>query len=678
MNKSISKLGYTLEKSKLTEQQKKIIIKDLTVKPFVMQEFATINNDPYPIFKEDDKHYYLPKFYGIEQFGNPISNLQSQNSAINFDFKGALRPHQKIVVDHAINMLKNKLGGILALPTGFGKTTIGLYISWLLKLKTLVIVHKTFLQDQWYDRIKQFTNARTGIIRQNKKDVENKDIVIGMLQSISMIDYDQSIFSDFDLIIVDECFPYDTLINTESGYFKIGDLYDMWNNNKCLPRILSFNIETNRFEYQNMTHAWEKTTNTLIEITLLTGTQFKCTPNHRILTNDGYIEASKLDSQFHKIACYNKKFKGITPDSEYSMIREYSSGTKFYKYHDNVYESDCYLDRFYMESPLYKEHIDLGQQYTNYIEYSNEHYVSISNIKVIKSTENVYDIEVENNHNFIITGDISAPIVHNCHHVGSKVYTEAFYKANGKYILGLSATPNRNDGLTKVMKWFLGDIIAHVSKKGDKNIAIKTFKYTSNDKLFFEKTKWFQGKFKPNIPIMLTNIGKIDSRNIFIADILDVLRKIDERKTLVLSGRIDHLKKLKKIVDSRIADDVKNKLLVEGEVKTGFYIGEMKRYELKDSEDCDIIFATYSMAEEGLDIEGLNTLVLATPKKNIIQSIGRIMRKPLEEGDITPLIVDIHDELSAFNRWEKQEANTMNLKNIHQIFIMRIMINVWM
>ena len=73
-----------------------------------------------------------------------------------------------------------------------------------LKLKTLVIVHKTFLQNQWVERISEFTNCKIGIIRQKKVDIENKDIVIGMLQSVSMIDYDKDIFKDFGLVIFDE------------------------------------------------------------------------------------------------------------------------------------------------------------------------------------------------------------------------------------------------------------------------------------------------------------------------------------------------------------------------------------------------------------------------------------------------------------------------------------------
>ena len=74
----------------------------------------------------------------------------------------------------------------------------------MLGLKTLVIVHKTFLQNQWYDRIKQFTNARIGIIRQNKVDIKDKDIVIGMLHSISMKDYPEEVFTGFNIVVFDE------------------------------------------------------------------------------------------------------------------------------------------------------------------------------------------------------------------------------------------------------------------------------------------------------------------------------------------------------------------------------------------------------------------------------------------------------------------------------------------
>ena len=60
--------------------------------------------------------------------------------------------------------------------------------------------------------------------------------------------------------------------------------------------------------------------------------------------------------------------------------------------------------------------------------------------------------------------------------------------------------------------------------------------------------------------------------------------------------------------------------------KIGYYVGGMKKEELQKSEDKQIVLATYSMAAEALDIPSLNTLVMVSPKTDIIQSVGRILR----------------------------------------------------
>ena len=63
----------------------------------------------------------------------------------------------------------------------------------------------------------------------------------------------------------------------------------------------------------------------------------------------------------------------------------------------------------------------------------------------------------------------------------------------------------------------------------------------------------------------------------------------------------------------------------------GYYVGGMKEKDLKISERKKIIIATYAMAEEGLDIKTLTTLVLATPKVDVTQSVGRILRQKRKE-----------------------------------------------
>ena len=99
-----------------------------------------------------------------------------------------------------------KGGGLLEIHTGAGKTVMGLNIISQLKKKTLIIVHKEFLLRQWIERIEQFLpNAKVGKIQGEVIDIENKDIVIGMLQSLSMKDYPKSIFDSFGLSVYDEC-----------------------------------------------------------------------------------------------------------------------------------------------------------------------------------------------------------------------------------------------------------------------------------------------------------------------------------------------------------------------------------------------------------------------------------------------------------------------------------------
>jgi predicted helicase len=70
----------------------------------------------------------------------------------------------------------------------------------------------------------------------------------------------------------------------------------------------------------------------------------------------------------------------------------------------------------------------------------------------------------------------------------------------------------------------------------------------------------------------------------------------------------------------------------------------MKEHLLKESESKKIIIATYAMASEGLDIKTLTTLFMATPKSDVCQSVGRILRSK----HATPLVIDIVDPHCVF------------------------------
>jgi superfamily II DNA or RNA helicase len=203
MKTKLKKNGYYIKKKSIQKNILDDIRKDMVVDGASYYEKKLNIDKKFSIYNEDEKYIIVPKFYGIKKFGNPTICKEKKGKTINIDFKGSLKEQQKPVIDITLKHMEEKNGGILCLGCGFGKTVLALYIATVLKVKTLVIVHKTFLLNQWVERIKQFTNASIGIIQQNKIDT-NHDIVIGMLQSISKEKYDKKIFKDFGLVIFDE------------------------------------------------------------------------------------------------------------------------------------------------------------------------------------------------------------------------------------------------------------------------------------------------------------------------------------------------------------------------------------------------------------------------------------------------------------------------------------------
>jgi superfamily II DNA or RNA helicase len=84
---------------------------------------------------------------------------------------------------------------------------------------------------------------------------------------------------------------------------------------------------------------------------------------------------------------------------------------------------------------------------------------------------------------------------------------------------------------------------------------------------------------------------------------------------------------------------------------SGFYLGGMKQSQLQETETKQIVIATYSMAAEALDIKTLSTLLMVTPKTDVIQSVGRILRTKHEH----PIIVDFIDTHTIFqNQWKQR------------------------
>ena len=179
----------------------------LNVKPYIPSVFVKPQYvSRFEVYRECDEFLYVPKHFGIERFG-PIRDTQrdiNPTESKYWEFAGEIRDAQRPVVNSFL--LPEPHDGVLSLQTGGGKTVCALYIASQLKLPTLVLVHSGFLKDQWIERITQFLpKARIGSIQGEIFDIQNKDIVVGMLQTIALKEHPPNHFQSFGLVIVDEC-----------------------------------------------------------------------------------------------------------------------------------------------------------------------------------------------------------------------------------------------------------------------------------------------------------------------------------------------------------------------------------------------------------------------------------------------------------------------------------------
>jgi len=407
--------GYRIPK----DHRELMLKKSLTVRPFSMVKPQF--QPKYKVWHEDAKNLYLPKHFGIERYGPVPEREVAKTADVHWEFAGAIRPAQLPVVNSFL--LPEPHDGVLSLHTGGGKTVCALYIASRLKVPTLVIVHNTFLRDQWIDRIKAFLpKARIGRVQADVVDVADKDVVIVMLQTLSMKELNDNLFAPIGLVIVDEC-----------------------------------------------------------------------------------------------------------------------------------------------------------------------------------------------------------------HHIASEVFVQALPKVTSRYMLGLSATPDRKDKLMFAIHWFLGPLL-YKSDTGDSvdtQVKVEMYEYENDDPEFNEIVTSSQGMV--SVPIMVNKLTACEDRTRWLIRILaDVME--DGRQVLVLSDRVQHCKD---ILDGLPPDLKEQACILSQSVKS-----EVRTEYCKTK---TVLIATYSMCKEGFDVPTLNTLVMATPRPDIDQIVGRILRVEKAGRAVHPLIVDIVD-----------------------------------
>lgn len=441
----LHRLGYLVPVRKCNLKD---VERDLTVVPKVDSRFPAKDDSAFRVFSrtKTGAHVVLPRYYGLAKYGEPdlVTMGVGGEDEVDVRFTGSLREYQTTIVEQALQQFcvdANHVretrtwfgGGVISIPPGMGKTVIAINLLCRLGLKTLIVVHKNFLVEQWRDRLHQYSTAKVGMIQQNTIDIQGKDVVIAMLQSISMKEYDPELLAGFKLVVFDEV-----------------------------------------------------------------------------------------------------------------------------------------------------------------------------------------------------------------HHTSARVFSRALQRIPAPYTLGLSATPERKDGMERIFHHYLGGMIVRQRPATTHKVQIALYLYSVKHPKFREiinrYTKTAQAQ------TMITNLTEIAART---QAVLDLVRAAvaDEprRKVLVLTGRVGHAQDMA----AAMAKDA----------TTGLYIGGLGKQQLKHSEEQQVIFGTYDMAQEALDIQDLDTMVFASPMKgDLVQTVGRILRKPQHSYEYPPLIVDFVDNLNPFYYQARKRA----------------------
>ena len=231
-------------------------------------------------------------------------------------------------------------------------------------------------------------------------------------------------------------------------------------------------------------------------------------------------------------------------------------------------------------------------------------------------------------------------IIDEVHHISSEVFSNSLFKLVTKYMLGLSATMNRKDGTTHVFKMFLGNVIFKGKRDEDREVTVRAIEYQVDDDEFNEVKLDYRGNVAYST--MISKLCEYNRRSEFILKVLtDMFQENPSQQIMVLAHNKNILKYLHDAIKHRNIATV------------GYYIGGMKEQALKETEGKKVVIATYAMAAEALDIKTLTTLIMATPKTDIEQSVGRILR----EKHSNPIVVDIIDSHDTFkNQWRKRKT----------------------
>lgn len=207
-------------------------------------------------------------------------------------------------------------------------------------------------------------------------------------------------------------------------------------------------------------------------------------------------------------------------------------------------------------------------------------------------------------------------IVDECHRVPSRLFAQAVVRFDCKYVLGLSATPYRRDGLTKLIYWFIGPKRYEIPIE-----EMRNKKAITEVDIVFKNTDFLTRlNASDNYAKVIKLITEDEKRNNMIA--ADAIMESKNGTALILSDRKKH------------CEEIKNIILSCG-VECSSLTGDMKRKDREqvvkniNAGQIKIVVATGQLIGEGFDCKNLYCLLLATPIRfngRLLQYLGRVLR----------------------------------------------------
>jgi superfamily II DNA or RNA helicase len=261
------------------------------------------------------------------------------------------------------------------------------------------------------------------------------------------------------------------------------------------------------------------------------------------------------------------------------------------------------------------------ERFINYFGYSKKDIGYLG--KGVNKLNNIIDVATMQSlkNNLEIIKNYSFVIVDECHHIPALTFEKIIKQFSGKYILGLSATPNRKDGMEPLIYQQLGSIAYEVKSK---KVLTNKLKVIETD--FVSKVD--------NFSDLVNEMINDDKRNNLI---IEQIIQYKNRKILVLTDRIEHIDNLELILKSKKIEYV----AIHGSMNKND-----QKINMDKVNNASLVLATTSYFGEGIDFPHLNTIIFATPISyygRLVQYLGRIGR-----GGSDCLAIDILDIQNPF------------------------------